>query len=73
MFYFPCVYLSEPVLHDGGELLPAVGREVQQQGATVRMSLQPREDPVGQIQSVGDTYGKKTRVKTRLQCHFFFS
>ncbi len=34
------VYLSESVLHDGGELLSAVGREVQQLGATVRPPLQ---------------------------------
>lgn len=65
MFNPACVYLSESVLHDGGELLSAVGREVQQQGATVWARLQPREDPVRQIQSVGDTYGgKETRCKT---------
>lgn len=47
-------YLSKPVLDDGHQLLPTVGREVQQLGATLRPSLQPRQDAVSQVQSVGD-------------------
>lgn len=49
------VYLCQPVLHDGRQLVPAVGSKVQQQGATVETGLQPRQDPVRQVQSVGDT------------------
>lgn len=47
-------HLRQSVLDDGRELLPAVGRKVQQQGATERPSLQPGQDPVSQVQSVGD-------------------
>lgn len=55
-------YLSESVLHDGYQLLPAVGREVQQLGAAVRPSLQSRQDAVGQVQSVGDSWRWETTV-----------
>lgn len=48
-------YLSESVLDNRYQLLPTVGREVQQLGATVRPSLQPRQDAVSQVQSVGDS------------------
>lgn len=48
-------YLSESVLDDGHQLLPTVGSEVQQLGATMRPSLQPRQDAVRQVQRVGDS------------------
>lgn len=47
-------YLCEAVLHNSGELLPAVGREVQQLGAAVGVRLEPRQDAVRQVQSVGN-------------------
>lgn len=47
-------YLCEAVLDDGGELLPAVGGEVKELRAAVGLGLEPRQDAVRQVQSVGD-------------------
>lgn len=41
--------LSESVLDDGHQLLPAVRREVEQQGATFGTSLEPWQDTVREV------------------------